>query len=278
MKLPKITNNKKTCCAIYIFLTLLLCLVAVTTLCFFNNHKKQKLQKNNEHNSTQTETIIQADTDSFKQTIENTSRETTAVEPPILTPETVETTKLEETTKTPESTEVSHSHSYYGKIVIATCTENGYTLNICNCGHSYISDETTKLGHIYTNWYVVKEATTTEAGLKECKCDRCGGAAITEEIPKKSTSVSSYIDSRITVRKVFGQMVYEYGTCSLYNRRTWGNVLSISILANGGLHVSYDNKNGEIIEFDISPLSGYESTAVIEDNGNYSTSFVGAFS
>ena len=42
---------------------------------------------------------------------------------------------------------VDHTHSYTAVVTAPTCTEGGYTTYTCECGDSYIADETAALGH-----------------------------------------------------------------------------------------------------------------------------------
>ena len=45
------------------------------------------------------------------------------------------------------STAGGHEHSYEAVVTAPTCTEGGYTTYTCECGDSYIADETAALGH-----------------------------------------------------------------------------------------------------------------------------------
>jgi len=66
-----------------------------------------------------------------------------------------------------------HVHSY-GKVVVkATCTKDGYTTYSCACGKQYTSDYTDKLGHKWSSWTTVKEATTSSEGKQQRTCSRC---------------------------------------------------------------------------------------------------------
>jgi len=79
---------------------------------------------------------------------------------------------------------VDHVHSYEAVITEPTCTEGGYTTYTCECGDSYVADETAPLGH--TEEIIPgKEATCTETGLTEGKkCAVCGEIIVAqEEIP-----------------------------------------------------------------------------------------------
>jgi len=56
--------------------------------------------------------------------------------------------------------ESAHEHSYEAVVTEPTCTEGGFTTYICECGESYIADETAALGHDYVDG----------------SCTRCGEA------------------------------------------------------------------------------------------------------
>ena len=47
--------------------------------------------------------------------------------------------------------EPAHEHSYEAVVTEPTCTEAGYTTYTCECGDSYIADETAALGHDYVD-------------------------------------------------------------------------------------------------------------------------------
>ena len=65
-------------------------------------------------------------------------------------------------------------HNYEQKVVKPTCTEQGYTLNVCkNCGDTYKSNFVDKIDHNY-KYEVVKEPTCTEEGLGKYTCTECG--------------------------------------------------------------------------------------------------------
>ena len=44
-----------------------------------------------------------------------------------------------------------HTHAYTAVITAPTCTEGGFTTYTCECGHSYVADETEALGHDFVN-------------------------------------------------------------------------------------------------------------------------------
>ena len=59
-------------------------------------------------------------------------------------------------------------HNYIvTKVVDSTCTAEGYSVYVCTrCGDTYNDDVVVANGHAYASWYVVKEATCTETGIK----------------------------------------------------------------------------------------------------------------
>ena len=84
-----------------------------------------------------------------------------------------------ETTAEPtsEATEAptEHIHVYSEEIVEPGCTERGYTLFVCACGEDSYKDKfVDALGHDWSAWATVEEATEEKAGMEERKCARCG--------------------------------------------------------------------------------------------------------
>ena len=107
---------------------------------------------------------------------EKPPKETTPEETPeeITTPE--ETTPSGGSDSFPEDSECQHV-IVIDKAVEPTCTKTGLTEGKwCSvCGVTLVAQETVSAaGHILGQWITVKEATATEAGLKEGTCERCG--------------------------------------------------------------------------------------------------------
>jgi len=76
----------------------------------------------------------------------------------------------------------SHVHNYEAVVTEPTCTEGGYTTYTCECGDSYVADETDPLGHTEEILPAV-EPTCTETGLTEGKkCSVCGEILIAQEV------------------------------------------------------------------------------------------------
>lgn len=69
---------------------------------------------------------------------------------------------------------LGHTHVYTDTVVAPTCTESGYTLHTCACGHSYRDSETAPLGHDFGAWTVKAPASCTENGQSIRTCARCG--------------------------------------------------------------------------------------------------------
>lgn len=67
----------------------------------------------------------------------------------------------------------SHDYSYQERVVAPTCTEQGYTEHICECGESQKDNYTEPTGHNFGEWVVSKEATADEKGKEERVCSVC---------------------------------------------------------------------------------------------------------
>ena len=68
-------------------------------------------------------------------------------------------------------------HSYDAVVTAPTCTDKGYTTYTCDCGESYVADETDALGHDFTD-------ATTEVP-KTCKvCGETEGEKLPEPTPQ----------------------------------------------------------------------------------------------
>lgn len=175
------------------------------------------------------------------------------------------------------SNPVVHKHTYATKVVAATCTANGYTTYTCTCGYSYNDNITYKKGHLYGDWTVTQNATTTSEGKKECSCTRCGHK-LTETLPKK-TGEHANIPESLEIVKLYSGVSYRNGVCSVVDRRTWGDVPTITVYDETSLHVVYYNKAGEKVEFDVvTPSSSkYTNIGTIKDDGTYHTQYSGSF-
>lgn len=76
-----------------------------------------------------------------------------------------------------------HVHNFVQKEVVApTCTSDGYTTFLCECGEEEHRDKVAALGHSYGAWVVVKTPTVLTVGVKEKVCSRCNDT-IKEDVP-----------------------------------------------------------------------------------------------
>ncbi len=89
----------------------------------------------------------------------------------------------------------THEHDYVSVVTKPTCTEQGYTTYTCKCGVFYIDSYTDAKGHSWTEWFIVKEATESEAGEKQRKCTACD--TIEGEVIPKIKHVHDYVSEVI---------------------------------------------------------------------------------
>ena len=83
-----------------------------------------------------------------------------------------ETTASASTILTITEPEPPHEHSYTSVVTDPTCTAGGYTTYTCECGDSYIGDETEAAGHNYIS--TTTDATCTADGKTVYTCSVCG--------------------------------------------------------------------------------------------------------
>jgi len=117
------------------------------------------------------------------------------------------------------SVEQAHEHSYEAVVTAPTCTEGGYTTYTCECGDSYVADETPALGHSEGEAVHENEvaATCTEDGSYESVvyCTVCG-----VEISRETVTVDA-LGHDYQVKEIVpptctksGYTVYECSRCS----------------------------------------------------------------
>ena len=78
---------------------------------------------------------------------------------------------------------IEHTHQYEAVVSTPSCTIAGYTTYICDCGDQYVEGELAPLGHDFSGWFVVLEATDVMEGIEKRSCLRCGESE-TRSIPK----------------------------------------------------------------------------------------------
>jgi len=80
-----------------------------------------------------------------------------------------------------------HVHEYEIVVVEPTCEEKGYTTYTCRCEDTYIDNYVDELGHDFSDWETVTEATEEAEGLEKRTCKREGcKEEETQAIPKKA--------------------------------------------------------------------------------------------
>ena len=65
------------------------------------------------------------------------------------------------------------THRYVATVTPPTCTEQGYTVYFCRCGHGYTDDYVDPLGHTWGEGVVQLEPTEEEHGLMVYYCQIC---------------------------------------------------------------------------------------------------------
>ena len=73
-------------------------------------------------------------------------------------------------------------HDYNAVVTAPTCTEQGYTVYICECGDKYLDDFVAALGHMQSDWIVDAQPQIGIAGSKHIACTVCGKILQTESI------------------------------------------------------------------------------------------------
>lgn len=102
---------------------------------------------------------------------------------PVDVPNTapVEPTDIVISTPT-EPVETAHTHVYDVSFVSPGCETQGYTVHTCLCGDEYTDDYVPATGHIWSDWVIIREATTLSEGEQSKSCSQCG-FVLTESIP-----------------------------------------------------------------------------------------------
>ena len=64
-------------------------------------------------------------------------------------------------------------HDYKSVVTAPTCTEEGYTTYTCHCGHSYVDNKVSALGHKLGQWTVFAEPKPDADGEERRTCQHC---------------------------------------------------------------------------------------------------------
>lgn len=104
----------------------------------------------------------------------------------------------------------SHTHSYTTQVVKPTCTEKGYTLHTCACGHSYQDSETAATGHQYKDQVVAPTCTTQGYTVHKCTC---GDSYVDTQVPASGHSWSGWTVTKEATQTQEGSMERTCGSC-----------------------------------------------------------------
>lgn len=168
------------------------------------------------------------------------------------------------------------AHDYYiCEEVQADCVNDGYTIKICNvCNHKEKTNIVDKLGHTFSEWKVVVEATEDSEGLKERVCSSCDIKEVKsieklilevnfEKIYNNTTTLEEYkstINVSFMVQQLFSEKGIKLsGTLETYMNETQGNVILDVI----------DNKNNCGYEYPIYNIYNVPYSRLILENGKY---------
>lgn len=91
----------------------------------------------------------------------------------------------------PTGTQLPHTHTYEAQTIDPTCTEQGYTVYICDCGYSYEDGFRAALGHDYTKTVIAPTTETQGYTRYECtRCDHTYDADFVDKLPSNIYVVS----------------------------------------------------------------------------------------
>lgn len=94
--------------------------------------------------------------------------------------------------------EVSHTHSYSEIITTATCTKQGFTTYLCECGDTYEDNFVDALGHKFENYVNDNNETCEKDGTKTAICNNGCGEKDTIVIQgSKLIEIRAFVDGEI---------------------------------------------------------------------------------
>ena len=132
-----------------------------------------------------------------------------------------------------------HTHSHTSIVTAPTCTEQGYTTYTCECGDSYVDDDTKPTGHQYQN----------------ITCVNCGESLAGKTVSILSHSISTYagVSNNTAYNSTIGNndVYYTEGRYDVYREDTWWqqviDALGMELLVNNSWSGSciYQPRKGE---------------------------------
>ena len=85
-----------------------------------------------------------------------------------------------------------HTHSYTAVVTASTCTQGGFTTYTCQCGDSYIADETDPTGHTMVNGTCSACGETASEMIRIAGADRYTTAFLTADQLKAKLGISKF--------------------------------------------------------------------------------------
>ena len=113
-----------------------------------------------------------------------------------------------------------HVHSYTAKTFAPTCTSDGYTEYVCECGDNYTADYVNPKGHSYGQWQVVVVANCVQEGSEKRVCADCG-AEETKTVPLKVHNYAEKIVAPTCIAQ--GYTEYTCGFCGDHYKTDYVN-------------------------------------------------------
>ncbi len=113
----------------------------------------------------------------------------------------------------------------------ATCTENGYSVSVCNgCGAEVGSRSTiNKLGHNWGGWTIDKDSTCTATGTKSRVCQRCKEKQ-TDTIAKKDHTWGNWVTDKDSTCAAEGS---KHRNCTKCSAKETGTIAKKNHTNNG---------------------------------------------
>ena len=116
------------------------------------------------------------------------------------------TTEPEPDETEPTIEETEHVHDYQVQTTEATCVKDGKKVYTCNCGDSY-EEQIKAIGHDFSAWKIIKNATCEEYGESTRTCKTCG------EVEKKAISKTSHKYKDVVTAPTCTEPGYTTHTC-----------------------------------------------------------------
>ena len=153
----------------------------------------------------------------------------------------------------------SHTHNFVDvQTVPPTCTEEGYTMHVCDCGYCFKDSFVNKLNHKLSEYSYNQDATCEHDGTKTAHCERTG-CTYTDTVAASDTKINH--DLCLT-EIMIDKSEHDIDRCGKFVCQDCGETIYKTI--------SYEDINIPIID-----LSGDISTATKEITANVNFSFEG---